>query len=1068
MNKIYFLLLLTFCFLSHLNAKIIPESSAKLVAANFLNNQFKKQESVQLELSYTSTKNSGSGANITPCFYVFNVLNGDGFVMVSADDNIEPILGYSTEKDFDDNNIPSNVENWLKQSNEQIAIVIEQKLTSTVANAKWHNLLTNQISAEKVSPTAVKPLLQTIWNQNPYYNDMCPLDNNVRTVTGCVATAMAQAMKYWNYPTTGTGSRSYTAGNYGVQSVNFGTTTYNWANMPNAISSANSDIAKLMYHCGVAIEMNYGTAANGGSGAYVDGSAPSAEHALKTYFGYSTSLQFKNKSSYATDALWLNVIKNELIAARVVIYQGFASDNSSGHCFVADGFDVNNFIHFNWGWGGSYDGYFSVASLIPSGSGTGGGAGNYTSNQGALIGLKPPTSVKPTVDFSASQTFTTVGSTVTLLDASTNIPNSWTWTITPSTFTYVNGTSDNSKFPEVKFSSPGVYTVKLDAVNSIGTGTLTKTSYITVNPALTSQVCDTLTNFSSTDQIVNYRITGGGYMVGHNVSKLKAYAEYYSSYTPYTHVSGVILDFAHAEASNSTNTISVNLYSNSAGKPGTILATKTVKLIDIVNDVNNNRSTTVLFDTPYQLTGAFYVGYSLTYAAGDTVSVYSGESGKISTNTAFLLSASSNWCAWNTCWTNNQHLKISPLVSTMPTANFTITSSPATVNTSVNIDASSSVGAYGFNWTIPNASKTSSKFYQETISYATPGTYNITLEVTGGCGTTKQIIKEIIVNDNCTTAPSTPGTISGYIDICPGQTNITYSIAAVSGAASYTWILPTGFTGSSTTNTITVNATTAFQGGDIKVKALNLCGESATTSISISPMPKITPNFNAVNSVCAGSSIVGLPTQSTNGINGSWSPALNNTTTTTYTFTPTAGQCANNANLTITILPKPIVTATATATTITQGQSVTLTGNGAVSYTWNYNVTNGVSFSPTTTKTYTVTGKDANNCSNTATILITVNASPSVGIEHLNLENSIKAYFESSTNQIFVVVNNEHQQNVTITVFNGSGQQVYSEKSILYKGENTSTINTSRFSTGIYLLKLENEKESILRKIYVY
>ena len=953
---------------------------------------------------------------------------------------------------------------------EQIGIVIENKINSKAAITKWNNLLSNIIIKEKTLPTAVKPLLKTTWSQDPYYNDLCPKTaNNVPTVTGCVATAMAQAMKYWNYPTTGSGSNSYTSKTLSLpSSANFGTTTYNWANMLNNINSANSEIAKLMFHCGVAINMNYGTAASGGSSAYLYGSYPSAEYALKNYFGYPSSLKFVNKSSYSTDALWLDVLKTELIAARVIIYQGFSStsSNASGHCFVADGFDINNFIHFNWGWGGSYDGYFSVASLIPSGSGTGGGAGNYTSNQGALIGLRPPTTSAPVADFSATSTITNVGSTVTLSDLSTNIPNSWTWTITPATFTFVNGTSNNSKFPEVSFTANGQYSITLNATNSIGTGSLTKTAYIIVNPALASQVCDTLTNFSSTDQKVNYSINGGGYMAGHNVSKLKGYAEYYATYTPYTHISGVVIDFAHAEASNSTNTISVNLYSNVSNKPSAILISKTVKIIDIVNDVNNNKPTTVLFNTPYQLTGPFYVGYTLTYATGDTVSVYTGKSGAISTNTAFFQYNNGTWRDYKSGWGENQHLKISPMISTMPTPNFTINSSPEFVNTNVIVDASSSVGAYEYNWTIANANITSSKFYQETISYTTPGTYNIILDVTGGCGTTKQITKQIIINSNCTSAPAAPGAISGITSVCPGSINVTYTVAAISGASSYTWTLPTGITGTSTTNSITVNISNTIQSGSITVSAVNSCGTSAVSSLSITPLNKPTPNFNSVNAVCSGTIIPSLPSQSINGINGQWTPTINNTTTTPYTFTPTSGQCATTATLTITINPLPTVKAIASSTTIYEGQSVTLTGSGAQSYTWNNGVINAVAFKPLVGAiTYTVTGTGANNCTNTANVLVTVLSSAS--LEDLKLNNSFNAYVNNSTDELIINATIDKTSNIIVTLINSAGQEIYNQKYTSYLGDFNSIINVNRFQTGVYILKMDTNQGVISKKLVV-
>ena len=984
MKKFLFIICIIFSF-NNLEAKTIDEISAKKVATNFINRQTNNGKTIVVETSYISTKKDVNSSVLYTNFYVFNIVDGEGFIIISADDNVEPILGYSFEKDFEIEKIPSQVANWLEDYSTQIAVVIENKISSKSAITKWGNLLSNIIIKEKTLPTAVKPLLKTTWNQNPYYNDLCPTDNGVKTVTGCVATAMAQAMKYWNYPTTGTGSRTYTAGTYGSQTANFGSTTYNWANMPNNVISPNSDVAKLMYHCGVAIEMKYGTAASGGSSAYNTYdpnylASPCTHFALKDYFKYdANSIASIFKKNY-TDQTWIDKIKSELTQARVVIFEGSSSSGTGGHCFVADGFDQNNFIHFNWGWGGSYDGYFSVTSLIPSGTGTGGGSGNYTSFQGAVIGIKPPSTIAPVADFKASSTVTNIGSTVTLSDLSTNIPNSWTWTITPSTFTYLNGTSDNSKFPEIAFNASGKYTIKLDATNSIGTGSSSKTAYIQVNPALASQVCDTLTNFSATDQKVNYTITGGGYMAGHNVSKLKGYAEYYATYTPYTHISGVVIDFAHAEASNSTNTISVNLYSNVSNKPSAILISKTVKIIDIVNDVNNNKPTTVLFDTPYQLTGPFYLGYTLTYAAGDTVSVFAGKSGAINTNTSFFQYPSGTWCDFKTCWSDNQHLKISPMISTMPTPNFTITSSPSTANSNVFIDASSSVGAYEYNWTIANANITSSKFYQETISYSTPNTYDIILEVTGGCGNTKQLTKQIIINSSCTSAPASPGAISGITSVCPGSTNVTYTVVPVSGASSYTWTLPTGITGTSTTNSITVNISNTIQSGSITVSSVNSCGTSTASSLSITPLSITTPNFNSVNPVCSGIVLPSLPTQSVNGINGQWAPAINNTTTTPYTFTPTSGQCASTATLTITINPLPSVTINSVPTNICLGQQLTLTGAGAQSYSWNNNVINSISFTPTLgTVNYIVTGTETTNgCTNTANVSVTTHSFPTV------------------------------------------------------------------------------------------
>jgi hypothetical protein len=234
----------------------------------------------------------------------------------------------------------------------------------------WVNLLDGRKNVS-VS-TAVSPLVQTKWDQSPYYNNLCPYDNSKgeRTVTGCVATAMAQVMNYWEYPKKGTGFHSYNHSKYGTLNANFGSTTYDWANMPNELTSSSSTVQKnavatLMYHCGVSVDMDYNVSSEGGSGAYVISSRSPVTHcteyALKTYFGYKTSIQGVQKADYTTTN-WKNLLKAELDASRPIVYAGFGD---GGHCFVCDGYDNNDYFHFNWGWGGLYDGYFALNALIP-------------------------------------------------------------------------------------------------------------------------------------------------------------------------------------------------------------------------------------------------------------------------------------------------------------------------------------------------------------------------------------------------------------------------------------------------------------------------------------------------------------------------------------------------------------------------------------------------------------------------------------------------------------------------------------------------------------------------------
>ncbi|RYD52057.1 MAG: T9SS type A sorting domain-containing protein [Sphingobacteriales bacterium] len=351
-----------------------------------------------LTLTYAVT-----GTSVTDTMVYVFARSGTGFVLVSADDRVVPILGFSNDQPFRNTTVPVSVQSWMEGYARQIQYAIDHQLPATASIAqKWNEYSTpvegtegtteGPVVSGKTAAVVVSPLVQTTWNQDPYYNSMCPYDaaENELTVTGCTATAMAQIMKYWNHPATGTGSHSYYHNAYGQLSANFGNTTYQWASMPNGISANNAAIATLMYQAGVSVNMNYNTASNGGSGAYVvswNGSiANSTETALPTYFGYKNTIQGVYRTNF-TDATWISLIKSELNAARPVLYTGYGT--GGGHAFVCDGYNTSDFFHFNWGWGGSYNGYFEVNALNPSGVGTGGGTGGFNSGQEALVGIEP-------------------------------------------------------------------------------------------------------------------------------------------------------------------------------------------------------------------------------------------------------------------------------------------------------------------------------------------------------------------------------------------------------------------------------------------------------------------------------------------------------------------------------------------------------------------------------------------------------------------------------------------------------------------------------------------------------
>lgn len=397
MKKIYLLFLALFVLSIGVQAKQVGLATAQKVAVNFLNSKLGEQVTAQkLSLAFVEKSKATSATaqlNVPVYFYIFNIGQNGGIIIVSGDDKVIPVLAYTKSGSYSSKNLPPSFVKWLEYYKSQIRYAIVNYPENKETQKEWNNLVNNaSTTAPKFKKGGVSPLISTTWDQEPYYNALCPYDNasGQRTVTGCVATAMAQILKYWDYPKQGTGFHSYKHSTYGTLSANFGSTTYDWSSMPNSVTSANSAVATLMYQCGVSVDMNYGIANKGGSGAYVISSQSPvtncAEYAFKTYFGYK-DVQGLARSNYSlTD--WVQKLEAELTAGRPVLYAGFGS--GGGHCFDLDGFDNNDYFHLNWGWSGYYNGYFKISALNPGGVGTGGGNGGYNSGQQAVIGIKPP------------------------------------------------------------------------------------------------------------------------------------------------------------------------------------------------------------------------------------------------------------------------------------------------------------------------------------------------------------------------------------------------------------------------------------------------------------------------------------------------------------------------------------------------------------------------------------------------------------------------------------------------------------------------------------------------------
>ena len=397
MKRTLLLLVTVFIMANMAWASPVDSMEARNIAQTFWNLKFSDQAKPYFE----DISQSAGVEN----FYIFNNVNGPGFVMVSGDDCAVPILGYSGTNNFVGDELPDNIRYWLDFYDNTIREAVQNGEVATEEIAsQWTNLRAGRLPEPK-STTAVNPLIATTWNQTAPYNNLCPGSGNTKSAVGCVATAMAQVMKYYNWPTTGTGSYSYYCYNgtydYGMLSANFGATTYDWNNMLNNYPYANSGtaaqqnaVATLMYHCGISVQMSYSPDWSGAflSDVEIANSAypnyPTAEKALKTYFNYSPSLSGLAKANYSITQ-WTSMLKSELDNARPVLYDGTDQNGQGGHCFVCDGYDYANNFHFNWGWAGWCDGYFVLSSLTPDPGGTGAGNLDYSYNQTALFGVVP-------------------------------------------------------------------------------------------------------------------------------------------------------------------------------------------------------------------------------------------------------------------------------------------------------------------------------------------------------------------------------------------------------------------------------------------------------------------------------------------------------------------------------------------------------------------------------------------------------------------------------------------------------------------------------------------------------
>ena len=306
--------------------------------------------------------------------YIYNIDN-QGFIIVSSNTVLPPVLAWSNQGTFPSlEGAPDNFVWWIQHYRNMIQYAEEKGLQpEPEVQRQWDEALSGRFPAR--SNTSVDALVSTHWDQGCYYNEYCPEGHGGwwgsgpcgHVYTGCVATAMAQVMKYWNHPAQGFGSHTYTHAEYGVQSADFGATTYHWDQMPEELWTHNDAVATLMYHCGVSVNMNYGT---DGSGAQ----SHDVEKAAHSYFGYCGA-KYREKRNYS-EADWIALLKVDLDQGHPLYYSGASS--SVGHAFVCDGYDDNDLFHFNFGWSGSGDANYSLYDV-----------NGYSNGQAAVFNMVP-------------------------------------------------------------------------------------------------------------------------------------------------------------------------------------------------------------------------------------------------------------------------------------------------------------------------------------------------------------------------------------------------------------------------------------------------------------------------------------------------------------------------------------------------------------------------------------------------------------------------------------------------------------------------------------------------------
>lgn len=603
----------------------------------------------------------------------------------------------------------------------------------------------------------------------------------------------------------------------------------------------------------------------------------------------------------------------------------------------------------------------------------------------------------PVTNFVGTPTTVTAGSTVSFTDLSSNGPTSWSWSFTGGT----PNTSTNQN-PTITYNTVGVYPVTLTTSNSNGSNPMTKTNYITV-VAPGTQSCDTLTNFLSTDTFAVYSFVSPywGYIAGHNAFGDLSKAEFYTNASS-RYVTGAFLRFAKATTKNpSTSVITVRVWdaTGSGGSPGNILASKTVLISSISSDVANNRYTYASFTSPPNVTGNFFIGFSMTYVSGDTVGLVTSTVNSPIPNYGWEQLSSGNWYPYTDpvgSWGYKMDNAIFPTLCTSaaspPVASFSASAASACPGSPIQFNSTASGNPTSYSWTFPGGTPANSTSASPSVVFNTSGAKTVTLTVSNGIGNST-------AGGVITIHPVPVLSTSSTPVLCYDGVTGTATVSATGGSGfTYSW------SGGGTSPTIIGKPAGAYT---VTVRNSNQCSASATVNIA-QPLSQLAIYASSIDASCglANGSVSVTASGGNGGFQYSWSSGdttatVENLSAGLYTVTvKDVNQCSAITSTTVNSTnSSTVVNLNVVNDSCGLGEgfiAVVGFGNNGDTYQWNTGSTSGF-ISDLSAGLYSVTVTRPNGCKDEAQVYLDDNAA-------LQLSFNVQAPTGGSSNGSATVV----------------------------------------------------------------